>query len=376
VTARHRLLTRGTHQGYLIEYPSMTRHDAPGVTRLLSSIDDTVDGTRNPHPLWMERLEYLSVGTYSGEDLSFPGGHYYEWPFTNQGFQASHVSYGNPDPRYSQFQVDAYVTGVRAHTNPSRPEVSVPNLLYELKDIPEMLHLKGKEHAKSHPSNSAVEHNFGWNLLFQDLTRLLNFTAMVDKRVKEINGLYKNGGLHTGQKISDLVFQERRDGIELNSIPYITAYVLGTTHDHTWGSARWKPDSVDIPSAEELRSKIGFAIHGWDVSAGGLASTIWEALPWSWFVDYLGTVGDFLQGSRNAIGASATDLCIMRHIKTRWHSFPTAVTSGYTVKPGIFEFHDKVRQLGTPSPFAGSLAFLGTKQLVTLSSIAFNIARR
>jgi hypothetical protein len=118
-------------------------------------------------------------------------------------------------------------------------------------------------------------------------------------------------------------------------------------------------------------------VHGWDSSGGGVSAALWEALPWSWFIDYFGNIGDYLNANKNAVGASATNACYMRQIDKEWSygPFDISYATGFTCKAGSYKETTKERFLGLAT-LTASMPMLSHKQLSTLSSIAFNLSRK
>jgi len=51
-------------------------------------------------------------------------------------------------------------------------------------------------------------------------------------------------------------------------------------------------------------------------------TSAWEAIPFSWFIDYMVNVGDFLKTSRNEIPVLAENMCIMYQLSSYavWHN--------------------------------------------------------
>jgi hypothetical protein len=365
--------------GYDAGGGTRTNLHAGGIEELrYSSLDvcaDTVGGYPDPFGLWIERLD-RSVGCISGEVKAFPVYHYDSYPLDYQGGDWSHLIYGNSDPHFSSAQVAAYITQAEADTNPSRPDVSVPNFIYELKDLPGMLHKKGREHSKRHRQNSAVEQNFGWYLLWRDLSAMIDFTASVNKRMKELKGLYKGSGLHRLRRLGSNAFgASEAPGIFHSSDAFVLGHIQVTMHERWWATVRWVPDpSGLLPSEDELVRRARLAVHGWDFSSSGVASVLWEAIPWSWFADYFGNMGSFLAANRNSVGASPAAACVMRTISTTRQGVIEFVSPGCTATAPRMTFVDKIRQVGVAS-LTASLTILSPKQLVTLSSIAYNIAK-
>lgn len=366
---RDRSRSSGSHVGQIT---NLSTGESASVTISPLFRDRCVDIVGNyggDNPLDITREYWTSVGTVSGQSLSFPVFSYDNYPFDNSGIVASHLPNIEPMPSPG----DAALRLIE-RTNPSRTEVSLPNFLIELRDIPEMLHLKGRNHQSSKPKNSAVEWNFGWSLLIQDIRRLVNTTSLINARVKEIKGLYKNGGLHRKRKL----FSESLSATTPTSFQTIEAgvsgYVYQTTRYDVWASTRWIPDVPSIPTEDELVNEARKAVLGLDTSPVALLSVLWEAVPWSWMADYFGAVGSYLAASRNTVGAHASPCCVMQHTTSNWRQVVTALNPGFDVAEGGYVLETKSRVLAT-ADFSVSMPFLSSRQVANLASIAFNLGR-
>lgn len=347
--------------------------------RGFSQCNDFVGDPFNDHLLDITHKRTLQVGTLTGNTGVYE---WFQYPYTNQPEAAGHYNILPNAPSST-----AAATQVIADTNPSRPEVSMPNFLAELREIPRALHLEGLkkiQREKQNPrrrrragqqSNSAVESNFGWDLLISDLIGLTHFADQVDKRVKEVNALYAKGGLKRKRVVWSQVQQGSENATFHTLNTGISGQVLWRTYGRKWVTVRWKPDSVSIPSSSERLQAIRLAIHGWDFSLGGLSSTVWNALPWSWLIDYFGNVGDILAANRNALGCHVDSCCVMTLVETTGKHVITSSSSSVIVVPNSSEYTTKKREFGAVG-FSATMPFLGAKQLATLSSIAFNMSQR
>lgn len=370
---RSRHISGLPYVGHVIDLSTGISYDH-SVNTLGAGIEDTIGNFPAPNPLWISRWG-LDPVLVDGQALAFPTYRFVACPTDNQGVTPSHLVYGNDDPHCDLSFVVSAVTDVAARTNPSRADVSVPNFVYELKDIPEMLHQKGQAWAKKRPSNSAVAHNFGWQLLFQDVARMIDFTSSVNNRVKELNRLHSKGGLKRRRTVFRQSFTYVQENVTFQSVEvYLQGTVTGVTTDHRWVSMVWRPDSVNMPSAADLTQQARSIVHGWDFSSNGLAAKIWEAIPWSWFADYFGNLGSYFAAKQNGVGAQPVNACLMRHIETVYTMTVVGAVPGFTTHNGRLVFEDKVRQLGLVS-LSASLTFLSPKQLTTLLSIAYNLKR-
>jgi hypothetical protein len=325
------------------------------------------------NPLWIEHFSWLRAGTFTSDKPSYAQYQATDYPFDNQGFLYSHYAL----PSFPS--TTAAITDVQARTNPSRPEVSIPNFIFELKDIPSMLYRKGLDHIEKRSTNSAVDFNFGWDLLIRDLLSLADFTEQVDKRVQELERLHSVKGLRRQRT----TFEQSWAG-QLTGVPFQTAWSFSiggrVTYQQTsrqWGSVHWIPSAPSLGDGSALAQQARFLVHGWDASPGALASILWNALPWSWFSDYFFNLGDYLDSQRNGAGAIAELGCVMEHSRTEQHQIvDVAVTyPGFVnASPGSFVYETKSRVLATAG-LSTTVPFLSARQLVTLSSIAISLGQ-
>lgn len=199
-----------------------------------------------------------------------------------------------------------------ARSNPSRPLVSVPNFLFELKDLPSLARVAGRT-LKQKGANAYLQYQYGFKPLMDDLASMLTFQDEVDKRLKKLDRLRRRGGF----KFTD----------EIAKASYSTTHAVGNkgpysiTENRTgfarrWGQVSWVfTDLHPSPMNNSDRDRqLAFK------AAAGLtvdAFTIWEALPWSWMIDWFGDIGDFLLAHRNIIGMRPGDCYTMTHTEAR-----------------------------------------------------------
>jgi len=320
-----------------------------------------------PHPLDIFHDEYQQVGvinTKNPHDFAVM----VNYPFDNQGFYGGH----SVDP--SVPNDTATITDVMAKTNPSRPEVSLPQFIAELRDIPAMLHLKGKKTIEGLPRSSAIEYNFGWSPLIQDLLKMADFTGQVDRRLQELEGLHSNNGLSRSRTVfrETVLSREPNTAFQTAWSHSVGGFVTYRNDTRKWGSVNWIPTVPFKGTRGELQSLARLMVHGWDASPGALASTLWELIPWSWFSDYFFNVGDYLAANRNGVGAVAQMACVMHHKRTVATQVLTSVSNNCIATAGTHVIDQKSRVLATAG-ITATMPFLSIGQLVTMSSLASSL---
>jgi hypothetical protein len=317
-----------------------------------------------PHPLDIFRDEFTKVGLINTTDPS-SFAQMVNYPFDNQGIFGGHST--NPAVPNDT----ATITEVMAKTNPSRPDVSIPQLIGEMKDIPSMLHAKGRKTIEGLPRSSSVEFNFGWQPLIDDLLKMANFTAQVDLRLDELTRLHSNNGLSRNRTVfrTTTLSQEAPTAFQTAWGHSVGGFVAYRNDTRKWGSVNWITPVPFNGTRGQLASKARLLVHGWDASPAAIASTLWELLPWSWFIDYFANIGDYLNANRNGAGAVASMGCVMHHRRTVATQVLTSVSSNCVASAGVHVLDQKSRVL-VASGITATMPFLSARQLVTLSSLA------
>jgi len=226
---------------------------------------------------------------------------------------------GNPSD--TQVAVNA-----ASRTNPSRPYVDVPNLVFELGDIAQLLKDSGKNLLKK-GAHYNLSYQFGIAPIVSDFVKLLNFAEMLQKRMEEIkrltsdrglrrtteHGTYSASGVYTKTLQSQGVF--RSGAFFANTKQVVRAH------------CRWLPSiTFQHLAAKDVEWLVKRAMHGLEFNL----HTVWESLPWTWMIDYFSSVGQYLKTKRNIIPCYLDGVAVMRHTTTQYEF------AGY--KEADFEF--------------------------------------
>lgn len=218
--------------------------------------------------------------------------------------------------------VGVRATTLRARSNPSREEVSIPNFLYEMKDLPAMIRnmknltplLRNLKHrndaAMSAVASQYLGYEFGWKPLVSDISQLLQFQSQVDRRIRELNRLYSGKGLKRRLNLFDGSTTDTLDRTVESSLgAFITVRKHIVTRKRSWGTIRWRPTAVpkDIGHQALGRTarRLVHGIHHYGVDA----TQAWNMLPFSWLGDWFGNFGEWLAAHRNDVPAAPTGPC-------------------------------------------------------------------
>lgn len=313
------------------------------------------------------------------------------------GYQSAFNFPGTPTPVDAPSNSSVALAHL-ARTNPSRPHVSLPVFLFELKDLPGMLLSEGtkflsparrkrmeavtRRYGKPPPKDphngtgSAVEYYFGWEPLFRDLGKMLDFGSAANQRLSDLKKLNANGGGRFTTTVSNLANTSVLPDFWINSDNSITVKGTKVTVSRVkrWVSDRKAahPDTPK-PSEPEMLAQAWRAVRGERLSF----ADAWEAFPWSWFIDWFLPIGDFLQSQDNTIPFVSSGLCVMCELTVKETFTPTSATSGITCSSGGGTFKMMERVLLNPFTTVPEfrVPFLNGRQLSILSSIAFSVKR-
>lgn len=200
-------------------------------------------------------------------------------------------------------------TEVMARTNPSRAHASIPNFLSELRELPLLLKKVG-DNVLTKIATGNISYKFGLKPLVSDLLKMTEFSRVARRRFENLQKLQEDGGLKRKITVSS-AFQS-------GGFVRVQGNYSHEVHDYTsskcWATVRWV-SSESFPTTDEaLENYIYRSIRGIDPSQ--LTSVIWEALPWSWLVDWYAEVGSYLIAHNNSVAQVAGPICIMTQTTT------------------------------------------------------------
>jgi hypothetical protein len=369
-TPRTRVETWNIQTGSRTLYGSTDYRESEGFSNVC---DDVEDGFGLENPFFLTK-DYYSGGFLNG---SITNKTFSNWPTPLQtpGY------YLLPSvPSHTE-----RATLVASLSNPSRPTISIPTFIGELKDFPRMIrhagryllgtawkHKSGLSFAKELASQQlAIQ--FGWAPLVGDLEKAVKFTESYERRVNELNRLYSGRGLRRRVKL-DTVTATGSINLNAHSAGGVLFTNIPNTQETTvenWGVIRWQPSSL-VPkpqSPEEVRNLM-LGLHPAEI-----ISTAWELLPWSWLIDYFSNVGRFLSLTNNQLLAEVNRGSLMRHYicKRSWGNWHITNSSG-SIR---LDAGETVREFKIRSPFTSadfgitaSFPLLSGKQVSILSSLA------
>lgn len=281
------------------------------------------------------------------------------------------------------------VTTAVSNAHPGNPDVSVPNFLFELKDVPGMLKHAGRMARRlsknaGHPPITQIARyldspkanaedwlafNFGWVPFFSDLASISDLAASMEKRMRLHKKLAKNRYVSRRRDIGRNVEVEvdGRYPYDTWALNNIWATATTTYSSERWVVAKWlymanfpysTPTNADPMRA--LKEVLGLEVT---------FQTVWDAIPWSWLVDYFTDLSDMINARSNKAGLQLFSVCTMTHNRARRVITPRPSKAGVTAGPVVILSEQKLRTVGLPLLPSLNLSYLSARQLGNLAAL-------
>lgn len=291
--------------------------------------------------------------------------------------------FGNPDNMYLGAQGSSLgsntflTTRLLASTSVASPPVDVALFLWELREFPRLLRslgdfLRRRRRGPYTPGDTAsryLEYSFGWRPLMNDLRSLIDLQQSINDRLNLLKSISEharfrrtlasysnNGDFRTGFGYSDIQMDVR-----------------WSENHNAWATGRYVPR--DRERIKQLTDRFSDAQHDYAKSLALNYSLspgfIWNAIPWTWLIDYFVNVGDFIESVSGILYTDLTDVCLMRHHRSEETSSPYSVPQGLSVTGHRYVKDLKTRVvIGTARPGISWDPVLSGSQSAILASLA------
>lgn len=332
------------------------------VLRELSTISDHT-GPGDGDPLLINRWR-SSGGHINNDYYSWYGAHFVDYiaDVLDNDSNFPHLDVTNVGPT----NVDA-ATQAAARTSPSAPIVDVAASLLELADVVQMIKTTG-ENLIGKIASTNLRLQFGMLPLVRDLEKLTEFQSHVARRMRTIRKLRETGSYRKTVNIGHYELYGQSNIYAQSSDALIIVAQRVKTHVAVRAHCRWIPsEDYSLMEADEMRALARRAVVNLNVNY----SALWEAMPWSWMLDWCGNVGQFLKAHSNTIPATLSSVFVARHTVTEYDTdaFSDPSSGNRTMTPIRFFRETKSR---TPSFVAltARWPFLRANQLGILASLS------
>jgi hypothetical protein len=265
-------------------------------------------------------------------------------------------------------------TLLASRTNPSRPSVNLPVFFAEFREIPSLIRLAGRTWAQK-AASANLGYRFGWKPFISDVRKMLDFTTIVEKRSEELERLKEKGVYRRMTLLDEESSYIKYSNRSLWSTGWtVTGHVQMHSERQVWGTIRWKPSyALQMTPREDVRALARRQLLA--MTSSHITQNLWEALPWSWLIDWFANVGDYIQATNNSLGHS-TDLAIMTRQRNSVKYQITSQPSWLSLSGGNgYVYESKARQSDGPG-ISASIPFLSGGSLSILGSLAILRGRR
>lgn len=289
------------------------------------------------------------------------------WVATFVDYPADALSNGQMQPLtdfYGMKPYAAYATEAVARTNPSRPYVDIPVNILELGDITRILKSQGDSLLKQAGGNN-LRFQFGIRPIVSDLVKLTQFQQHFDRKVALIERLKGPRGYRKTVTLDNLSSSDTSTIVWQSQDVFMSGDTQRKATRLIKGHCRWLPE-VDFGSISqpELSGMARRAAHGMTIDF----ATLWEAMPWSWFIDWFTNIGPFLMAQRNIIPARLESVSLIEYTLSE-SSIPRFRVDQHEMSAGTVRWETKKRFTWPVVPTA-HFPFLDGNQMGILASLA------
>jgi len=328
----------------------------------------------------MDNLKYKNYYPATVSYISEGGGQILRgWPCRHD------FGYSAPDSSIPGFEpVDqSHVATLLSRTNPFRFGVSVPVMVSELGELATLFKLVTKSYA-SLLGSGYLSYQFGILPFASDLQQLFNIMEALQSRVREFNALIEQGYVRRRVPISsggysDILGNSSNPDNEhsIYSGPLgftVSAKVQRSWSVKTWASCKWAVRQGATLPTTQLDDFLSAFKYFLDLDQGFLGdtregildmSTAWEAIPFSWLVDYFVNIGDILRSIEENETVYPLDICVMREITLNHSIEPVARDwwpthgRGVSATPGRESYLHQHRTVFNDDPSVADLLSFG-----------------
>lgn len=202
-------------------------------------------------------------------------------------------------------------TKALASFSPVKPVFDLSLVLFELRELPSLLRESGAYLLKQKSlwddiGGSYLQYKFGWAPLISDLVTLINLGEEIDQRASQLENYAKKlrakGSL--GGTSSQVSWNQEVAQYGYAKFTGIPKFTIATT-------ARYQAKFKDF-DAGNLKDNGGLKKFRQAIGLKAPLSTIWNALPWSFLVDYFFNVSDFIVAASGLASYDLESICIMQ----------------------------------------------------------------
>lgn len=302
-------------------------------------------------------------------------------PFFRHSWEGVPIS-SNSDATFSSPDYGFLATSALAQMDPEEPIVDLPLFIYELREFPKALRDLGYALSRrglpllKDPGGSYIQWKFGWAPLLNDLSSLMNLVEETEKR----NAFLRSAAAQDRYKGNLPQSNDPNQGVTYrtfygNNGATVTYSLTKELREKNWFTSGYVlkspiPEATSDDYLHAMRRALGLRLS---------PVTIWNAIPWSWLIDYLSNIGTVIQAMNGMARFEARDMNIMSHSTLRVHYdyvSNTKFTIDPVIRPGQTFFESKRRKvIAFPFPVVRFKPYLSEGQSLILLALGGSKSR-
>jgi hypothetical protein len=266
-------------------------------------------------------------------------------------------------------------TDAANRTNPSRPHVDIPANVLQLPEIIQLIYTTGNKFFRV---GAAV--NLAWQFgvlpIVSDLDKIRSFADQLDRRMKILDRLQGENGYRKTTKHGGFAVDGWYNKVIQSQGVFISKPFHCITREIVKCHTRWIPQgnfrSLNTHAKRVLASD---ALNGF-VSSNAIGIdlySVWQAIPWTWLIDWATNASSYFLATRNIVPASLDGVYVMRTTQSVYTERGGTV-AGVQHAPVTIIRTNKYRKKGLVAPYA-QFPLLSANQMGILASLAITKGR-
>lgn len=285
---------------------------------------------------------FFVTGNYRYRPWSFSTDGPYGWnQAVYNNFTQSNTrrcSLGALEDRLLGYDPAYYSSLAVTNASPNDPIVDLSVFLYELREVPRLLRdlikiLSGRLNASDVP-NGHLAYELGLRPLLSDLSKLFDVAKAIDKRYYELRKMLDKKRIRRRRKLDEITmfpteYEDNLSSPGSNTVFKSTLTVWAQYYLQVHGDIPFRPFGRDKPSplaALIENPDAAKAVYG----VKPTASSVWNAIPWTFVIDYFSNIGDVIESSRPGLDWSVHSLWLT---SLRQASATATINSSSVVRP-------------------------------------------
>lgn len=192
-------------------------------------------------------------------------------------------------------------------------------------------------------ANEYLKFQYGWAPLIRDIRKFFDVAEAIDKRLQVISRLDSKGVLRRKYDPKGVeVVPEYADYV--GDIPHvytptgsITQHVYTRMSVRRWAIVEWsqKPPSTVFSASDRTQyERARNAVFGTNLDG----PSFWQAMPWSWLIDWSTNMSEYIASQNNVVGAEATKVVLMKTTHIESTGYPVWYEEDTSNGPRSFTF--------------------------------------